>query len=153
MLRHSNICQTLIIVSGLGAYLDLALSLQIAILWWLLGADQDPQTVSSKQEIRKVDGATNIVLFSDPIMYCDVSYFDLTTRVWTAGSPLTTCRYRQTCNLVTSPSGEREIVVVGGRNDLLSCDRLDEVEIINIDTNTTRNGESINDKSKERKLT
>ena len=84
------------------------------------------------------------MLFSDPIMYCDVSYFDLTTRVWTAGSPLKTCRYRQTCNLVTSPSGEREIVVVGGRNDLLSCDRLDEVEIINIDTNTTRNGESIN---------
>ena len=85
-------------------------------------------------------------------MYCDVSYFNLTTQVWTSGPPLTTCRYRQTCNLVISPSGEREIVVVGGRNDLLSCDRLDEVEIINIDTNTTRNGKTINNKSMEGKL-
>ena len=44
-------------------------------------------------------------------------------------------------------------MVVGGRNDLLSCDRLDEVEIINIDTNTTRNGESTNKKGRVRKLT
>ena len=54
-----------------------------------------------------------------------------------------------TCNLVTQQSGDREIVIVGG-NDFKrtdDCQIQREVEIMNVDTKTIRNGEFLSLKS------
>ena len=63
--------------------------------------------------------------------------------MWTTGPSLTTARYFHTCSLVTLDSGEKEIVVVGGFNPdamIDGCDRLRDVEIINLNTNVVRAG-------------
>ena len=78
--------------------------------------------------------------------YCNTAFLNLNTDEWTAGPNLTTCRYFHSCNLITNPSGQKEIVVVGGENkNLPDCDgantALNSTEIINLRTNTVRDGE------------
>ena len=74
-------------------------------------------------------------------VYCNVDFLDIASKQWTSGPNLTTCRYQHSCNLITNPSGQREIVVVGGHNHLLTdCPELNSTEIINVDTYTVRNG-------------
>ena len=77
----------------------------------------------------------------DDNIYSDTAFLNLTTNVWTTGPSLSTARYYHTCSLVTLDSGEKEIVVVGGENKQLpNCTTLSSVEIINLQTNTVRNG-------------
>ena len=75
-------------------------------------------------------------------LYCNTAYLNLTSNSWTSGPQLSVCRRHATCNLITnSSSGQREVVVVGGTNNLRTdCIDLNEVEIINVDTNEVRNG-------------
>ena len=76
------------------------------------------------------------------IVYCNTAFLDLNTNQWTSGPNLTTCRNFHTCNLITNPLGQQEIVVVGGQNtNLPNCEVLSSVEIINLRTNRVRNGE------------
>lgn len=74
-------------------------------------------------------------------LYCNTAYLNLTSNSWTSGPQLSVCRRHATCNLITnSSSGQREVVVVGGTNKLRTdCIDLNEVEIINVDTNEVRN--------------
>ena len=75
-------------------------------------------------------------------LYCNTAYLNLTSNSWTSGPQMSVCRRHATCNLITnSSSGQREVVVVGGTNKLRTdCIDLNEVEIINVDTNEVRNG-------------
>ena len=77
------------------------------------------------------------------IVHCNVDFLDLASNQWTSGPTLTTCRYQHSCSLITNPSsGQREIVVVGGHNHLVTdcVGELNSTEIINIDTKTVRSG-------------
>ena len=77
------------------------------------------------------------------MIYSDTAFLNLTSNAWTNGPSLTTARYYHTCSLVTLDSGDKEIVVVGGMNQLLQidgCNPLRDVEIINLRTNEVRAG-------------
>ena len=66
---------------------------------------------------------------------------------------MTTPRWGHTCSLVTLDSGEREVVIVGGRNadaDPDDCTvgsvvTLRDVEILNLDANSMRAGKWMED--------
>ena len=76
-------------------------------------------------------------------IYGDTAFLNLTSNAWTTGPSLITARYYHTCSVVTLDSGDKEIVVVGGMNQLLQidgCTSLRDVEIINVRTNEIRAG-------------
>ena len=71
--------------------------------------------------------------------YCESYFLDLNTKQWTPGPNITKCRHYHTCSLIKNDiSGHREIVVVGGWDELEKA--IDEVEIIDLDTLQVRNG-------------
>ena len=71
--------------------------------------------------------------------YCESYFLDLNTKQWTPGPNITKCRHYHTCSLITNDAtGHREIVVVGGWDELEKA--IDEVEIIDLDTLQVRNG-------------
>ena len=86
---------------------------------------------------------------SSGIVYCNTAFLDLNTNQWTSGPNLTTCRAYHSCNLITNPLGQKEVVVVGGENrQLPNCTTIGVAggsgvgaEIINLHTNSVRNGE------------
>ena len=84
-------------------------------------------------------------IFLGPEHYTNTYFIDLTTNQWTPGPNMSFPRHMHTCNLITRQSGEREIVIVGGIDWQLQgrCVWLDTVEIIDVDTKTVRNGNSI----------
>ena len=82
------------------------------------------------------------LIFLAETVYCDSAFLNLTTGEWSSGPSLQNCRYAASCNLFTNPtSGQREVAVVGGTNhERTDCPDLNEVEIINVDTQQVRNG-------------
>ena len=82
-------------------------------------------------------------------IYNKTGFLNLTSQEWTDGPTMTTPRWGHTCSLVTLDSGQKEIVIVGGRtsagNDPDNCTigstiTLRDVEILNLETNTIRPG-------------
>ena len=74
--------------------------------------------------------------------YNNTYFLNLTSDSWTPGPTMNFRRMYPICNLVTQQSGEREIVIVGGQDPARDnhCFIQKEVEILNLDTNTVRNG-------------
>ena len=76
--------------------------------------------------------------------YNNTYFLNLTSDTWTPGPDMSFKRHFPACHLVRQPqSGEREIVIVGGRDRDLTdhCQFQKTVEILNLNTNTLRNGE------------
>ena len=82
--------------------------------------------------------------------YCDAWILDMSSSPprWWQSQDLNTCRYFHTCSVVTrknqGSTGIKEVVVVGGRSNSNTLDNhckfLDEVEIVNVATRATRQG-------------
>ena len=76
--------------------------------------------------------------------FCDTWFLDLTENTWTKGPDMSTCRFKHTCSLLKDTN---EIVIVGGsaKPTDSSCTRKDRVrlssvEILDLKTNTFRDG-------------
>ena len=108
-------------------------------LYFLLEAEG----VTSHINSRKGAEANEILLFVGPDYYADTYFLDLTSNVWTPGPTMSYRRRYFTCSLITQQSGQKEIVIVGGRDAFRDnhCQFQKEVEILNLDSNTLRNGE------------
>ena len=83
--------------------------------------------------------------FLGPQYYADTSFLDIAANTWTPGPTLSYKRHGHSCNLVTQQSGDKEIVIVGGIDPARDqdCQVQREVEILNLDTMTVRNGEEM----------
>ena len=75
--------------------------------------------------------------------YNNTYFLNLTSDTWTPGPDMSFKRHFPACHLVRQQSGEKEIVIVGGRDRDLTdhCQFQKTVEILNLNTNTLRNGE------------
>ena len=65
---------------------------------------------------------------------------NLNTEKWTRGPELSLPKGYHSCSLVTHPDGVKDIVVAGGYARGTSCYYQNEVDIINLDSNTRRSG-------------
>ena len=76
------------------------------------------------------------------VMHKETYFLNLKTNQWTRGPDLNNAKIHLTCSLVTHGDGTKEIVAVGGSNQVgsVGCELLNEVEIINPATNTKRFG-------------
>ena len=99
--------------------------------------------ITSHINSKKGAEANKIFLFVGPEYYADTYFLDLTSNVWTPGPTMSYKRNFPTCSLITQQSGQKEIVIVGGQDTARDnhCMIQREVEILNLDTNTLRNGE------------
>ena len=89
--------------------------------------------------------SNKLIFILGPEYYANTAFLDLTSNIWTPGPTLSYKRHGHSCNLVTQQSGDKEIVIVGGIDPARDqdCQVQREVEILNLDTMTVRNGKRI----------